>query len=238
MNDIPSYVSYTFATCVIITFGFIYFAVNKAAGRGNNIPIFFTTFIAAWIFIVSLLSLLGFFSNQNIFPPPLFLSLGFLIVLISSLFLFPTTRSFIARLPITTLTYVHVIRVPIEIVLWWLFVFETLDKSMTFQGFNYDILSGISAPIAGLFFVGIKSKSRFAAIAWNILALGLLINIVIRAALATPYFFDSSIHLQPNIAMFYFPYILLPLFVVPVVFFSHLVSLYQLFFVKSYTFLR
>lgn len=145
------------------------------------------------------------------------------------------SREFIAKMPITTLTYVHIIRVPVEIVLWWLFINGVVAELMTFQGLNYDILSGISAPFAGLFLVGMKSKSKFAAVIWNLITLALLVNIVFRAIQATPYFYDVALYDQPNIAVFYFPYILLPLFIVPTVFFCHFASLYKLIFTKEET---
>ncbi len=100
---------------------------------------------------------------------------------------------------------------------------------LTFEGINYDIVSGISAPFAGVFLVGMRSKSRIGAIIWNILALALLINIVARAISATPYFFDPDSFNVPNVAVFNFPYVLLPGFVVPMVLFSHIVSFIKLF---------
>lgn len=92
------------------------------------------------------------------------------------LFVFKPSRTFIEKLPITTLTYIHIVRVPIEIVLWWLFINSAVSETMTFEELNYDILSGISAPFVGLFFVDLKSKSCFATIIWNLLAMGLLVN--------------------------------------------------------------
>jgi len=228
MNDLPTYVSFTFSTCVIATFGFLYYAIIQASNKDSNIPVFVSTFIAVWIFLVSLLTFLGFFNEFQSRPPRLLLAMVIWIIAIIVLIFNPSSRRFMAKMPITTLTYIHIVRVPIEIVLWWLFMFGTIAKLMTFEGVNYDILSGISAPFAGLFFVGKKSKSNFAAIVWNILALILLVNIVLRATLVTPYFFNPATNDQPNIAVFYFPYILLPLFIAPVIFFSHIVSLYQL----------
>lgn len=229
MENIPHYVGITFFACVIATFGFLYYAVNEAASDKGNLPVTVTTFISAWLFILSLLALQSFFLDFESRPPRLILitSLPFTAILL--LFLFKSSRSFIERMPITTLTYIHIIRVPVEIVLWWLYVNGAVAESMTFEGVNYDILSGISAPFAGVFLVGMKSQSKIAAIIWNLLALGLLINIVCRAILATPYFYDPLVYEQPNIAVFYFPYIMLPAIIVPAVFFCHIASLYKLF---------
>ena len=233
LDNIPTYVSLTFLACVITCFGFLYYAASKADGDKGNGAVTMTTFIAIWVFVVTVLTLQGFFLNFDSMPPRIFLFLGAMMLIITGLFVHPKSRTFIGQMPITTLTYLHIVRVPVEIVLWWLFIGGAVAESMTFQGVNYDILSGISAPFAGLFFVGMKSMSKIAAIIWNLLTLVLLFNIVIRAIQATPYFYDANIYDQPNIAVFYFPYVLLPLFVVPVVFFCHIASFYQLFFIKE-----
>lgn len=233
MNNLPVYVGLVFAGCILAAFGFIYYAVQRAADKNSNTPVIFATAVTTWIFIISILTFTGFFHDFDFRPPRLVLAVIPSVLLIILVFAIPSARAFVARMPITTLTYIHIIRVPVEIVLWWLFMHGLVAEAMTFEGVNYDILSGISAPFAGLFFVGLKSKSNFAAIAWNVLALGLLINIVSRAVLATPYFYDEQVFDQPNLAVFYFPFILLPLFVVPAVLFSHLASLYKLFFVPE-----
>ena len=69
---------------------------------------------------------------------------------------------------------------------------------------------------------------RAVLIGWNIMCLALLFNIVINAILAAPVDFQQQAFDQPNIAIFYFPYVLLPGVVVPIVLFSHLVLLRSL----------
>ncbi len=99
---------------------------------------------------------------------------------------------------------------------------------MTFEGRNFDILSGLTAPVVyWLGFRGGKIK-RPLLIIWNILALGLLINIVATAILSFPCPFQQMAFDQPNRGVLYFPFIWLPTVVVPLVLFSHLISLWRL----------
>ena len=63
---------------------------------------------------------------------------------------------------------------------------------------------------------------------WNFIALVLLINIVVNAVLSAPFPFQQFAFDQPNIAVLYFPFVLLPAFIVPIVLFGHLVSIRQL----------
>jgi len=63
---------------------------------------------------------------------------------------------------------------------------------------------------------------------WNVICLGLLFNIVINAILSAPTIFQAQAFDQPNIGVFYFPFVWLPCFIVPAVLFSHLVCLKKL----------
>ncbi len=229
MEDLPQYVSLTFIAVVLATLGFLYFAINAATtGKKDFSPTIAITFIGIWLFIISTVTFSGFFRDFESSPPRfLFLILPPIITIII-LLLNNKTRTFLMRMPLTTLTYLHIVRVPVEIVLWWLAQEGQVPYALTFEGSNFDILSGISAPFAGLFFVGLRSKSRIGALVWNILALILLVNIVFRAVSATPYFFDPASLEVPNVAVFYFPFVLLPGFVVPAVLFCHLTSIVKL----------
>lgn len=232
MDDLPLYINLVFIGCVVATFGFLYYAV-KLTNKKSNLSVIILTFMAAWLFIVGLLTFKDFFLDFPGMPPHIFIFIGIAIITIISLFAVKRSRNFIGRMPITALTHIHIIRVPVEIVLWWLFLFGMVPEEITFQGMNHDIISGITAPFAAIFLLGQRSISRFAAVVWNVIALGLLINVVARAILNTPYFYDPTVVENPNIAIFYFPFIFLPLFVVPAVLFSHLASLYQLIFIPE-----
>ena len=99
---------------------------------------------------------------------------------------------------------------------------------MTFEGRNFDILSGISAPIMAWLAFRNGKINRPLLLIWNVLALLLLINIVTNAILSVPSPLQKFAFDQPNVGILYFPFIWLPSTVVPIVLFSHLVSFYQL----------
>jgi hypothetical protein len=123
----------------------------------------------------------------------------------------------------------HIVRIPVEIVLFWLFQSSLIPQEMTFEGRNFDILSGITAPIICFFAFRNNKTNHILLIIWNISAFILLLNIVITAILAFPSPMQSIAHAQPNRAVMYFPYIWLPALIVPIVFFSHLAVFVQLF---------
>ncbi|MBV6645206.1 MAG: hypothetical protein KI790_07140 [Cyclobacteriaceae bacterium] len=234
MENVPFYVNLTFLAVVITTFAFFFYALISAAPeRKNFTPTVVATFMAVWLFIVAILTFYDFLEDTTSIPPRLFIFVLPAFLLLIGLFAFPKVRAFFMKMPLTTLTYLHIIRVPVEIVLWWLSQEKMIPVEMTFEGSNYDILSGISAPFAGVFLVGMKSKSKFGAVIWNVLALALVINVVAIAIRAMPYFHDPAVFAVPNQAVLHFPFVWLPTFVVPVVVAAHIISLYKLAFTES-----
>jgi hypothetical protein len=154
------------------------------------------------------------------------------------LVLFNTTKGkfFIDRLSLKTLTLFHIIRIPVELTLLWLFASKAIPKLMTFEGRNFDILSGISAPIVYYFVFVKKSFGKTVLLAWNFICLLLVLNIAVNAILSAPGKLQQFGFDQPNIAILQFPFVFLPSLLVPLVVFSHLAVIRQIVFQKSLAF--
>jgi hypothetical protein len=148
--------------------------------------------------------------------------------MIAALFFTSPGRTYIDSLDLKTLTLLHIVRIPVEMVLYWLFVYKTVPEIMTFEGRNFDILSGITAPFVYYFGYVRKSFSDRTIITWNLICLALLITIVATAILSAPTSFQKFAFDQPNVGVFFFPFNLLPACIVPLVFLSHVVSIRQL----------
>ena len=222
MESPPEYIGGIFVIITAVTYGFILFAAYFAFQRKRYPLILFASVMMAWLLLTGVLAFKGFFLDfERIY---LFLIVG--PVTIVCLLTFPKTRASILKMPITTLTYVHIVRIPVELGIWWLFEAGWVAKGMTFEGANLDIIAGISAPFAAVFLVGRKSNNRIAAILWNLIGLGLVLNIVVQSIQYTPYFYDNSASELQNLAVF--PFIWLPCFVMCVIIFSHLASLVKL----------
>lgn len=228
IEGLPVYVSPVFIGTTFLTVGFLFYAI-KTSGA-DTLPVKAALFlIAFWLVFHTSLSLGGFFQNTAAVPPRIVAFgafPGFLLIVIYLVFF---RESFVERLPLKTLTLLHVIRIPVELVLLWLFQVGQIPQSMTFEGRNFDILSGISAPI--IYFAAFRGDrvNRTLLTAWNIAALLLLINIFVTAVLSFPSPMQQIAFDQPNRAIMFFPFSLLPAVVVPIVLFSHLASLWKLF---------
>ena len=230
MEEIPPYISLVFVATTFATFGFAAYSVKASIGKEKStFPILYGLFLIAWLVFTGVLANNLFFYDLEFIPPKVFLFVAFFLLFSLSPFFVNWGREMMKNMPITSLTYLHIIRVPVEIVLWWLFLEGKVPEDMTFEGMNYDILSGITAPFAALFLVGGKTKYRIGAIIWNFVTIGLLFNVVIRAIMATPFFYDPNLFDTPNVAVLFVPFIWLPTFIVPLVLVAHITSLYQLF---------
>jgi hypothetical protein len=173
----------------------------------------------------SILGISGFYKNTTAIPPRLFFALGPMLVLTLLLLFTNKGKTFIDQLSLKDLTLLHVVRVPVEISLFCLYKAGLVPILMTFEGYNFDILSGLTAPLLYYFVFISKQVNHKLLLTWNIACLGLLFNIVIIAILSAPTPLQRFAFEQPNIGILYFPFIWLPSLVVPLVLISHLASI-------------
>lgn len=227
IENLPGYVSITFILTTFLTVGIFLYAIKRGAFTATATK-FLSFLLPFWLIFQATLAVGGFYLNTEVVPPRLMLFALFpALALIIVLFIF-ARKGFIEQLPLQILTWLHIIRIPVELVLLWLYQNGLVPQLMTFEGRNFDVLSGITAPIiAWLAFRGGK-VNRPLLIIWNLLALGLLLNIVINAILSFPFPFQQFAFDQPNRGVLYFPFIWLPSTIVPIVLFCHLASLWQL----------
>lgn len=227
MDQVPWYVSAVFILTTFAALGFLVQGV-KAVGVDRLSSRLLAFLLPLWVFLQATLALGGFFQNSQTVPPRLIaFSVLPAVLLIVTYFLF-FRASFVDRFPIKILTLLHVVRVPVELVLYWLFLAGAVPQMMTFEGRNFDIISGILAPIVYLLAFRGPAVNRWLLIAYNVLGLVLLGNIVAIAAMSVPSPIQQLNFDQPNVGVLYFPYIWLPAIVVPIVLFSHLAALWLL----------
>lgn len=220
MNNLPFYIPITFILITLVTLAFLYFATNKSK----------TVLIIClvWLIFQALLGNNEFYLITDTIPPRFLVLLLPPLVTIILLFTLKKGQLFLDKMNVPILTLLHVVRVPVEIVLFWLFIHQMVPELMNFEGRNFDIISGITASIIFYFGYYRKRLNPKIILLWNFLCIGLLLNIVIHAVLSAPFPFQQLAFEQPNIAVLYFPFNWLPAFVVPVVLFSHLVCIRQL----------
>lgn len=226
-ESVPLYVSVVF---LFTTLTAVWFLLRAAESAGkNSLPVRLLYFLLPlWMLLTGFLSTAGFYKHFEVFPPILVL-FGVLpaLIFIAAYFVF-FRKTFVDKLDLKKLTIVHIVRIPVEIVLLWLAHSAVVPKLMTFEGWNFDIIAGITAPIVYAVAFRNGNVARPVLIVWNAIALLLLANIVMLAVLSFPSPMQQLAFDQPNVAVAHLPFIWLPTIVVPIMLFSHIASLYKL----------
>jgi hypothetical protein len=220
MYSLPPYVITVFLLTSFLAIIFFYLAAKHAV---NVLAL-----VLFWTGLQVVLAINFFYTTTATVPPRIALMVVPPLFLIALLFVSVKGRRFIDGLDIKFLTLLHIVRIPVEVVLFWLFLGKLVPQLMTFEGRNFDIIAGITAPFIYYFGFIKKLLHKNLLLGWNIICLALLINIVFNAALSAPSVVQQFAFDQPNIAILYFPFNLLPSVIVPLVLFSHLAAIRQL----------
>jgi hypothetical protein len=220
MEHLKVYIYLTFEFTVLLAIILFY--------RASNYSRAFLTTVFLLVVIQSFLGLSGFYRVSKAMPPRFPLLVAPAMIILCALFITNKGRLFLASLNIKQLTIFHSIRILVEIVLYWLFLQKAVPALLTFEGRNFDIFSGLSAPLVYYFGFIKKRLNKFVMLAWNFICLGLLANVVFYSILSVPTPFQRFAFDQPNIASGYFPFVLLPAILVPMVLLSHIATIKQL----------
>jgi len=206
---------------------------GKTIAQSRKISWYVVLGLFLWLSIIGLSAALGFFQNFEVLPPRIFFAVIPSIVLTIFLLFSKPFGRFLKTIPPAWLVYVQSFRIVVEIILWLGFLGGIVPFQMTFEGFNYDIIVGLTALIAGAVFFRKNRYRRFEAIIWNVFGLALLINIVVISILSTPSIFRVFMNEPANKIIAHFPYIWIPGFFVPFAFAMHLFSLKQLILIRE-----
>lgn len=213
ITELPGLVSLLFIATVVAVLVFLYLATKSKLLIGLSV---------LWLAVQGVAAYSGFYQITTGLPPRLALAVIPPVLFILLAFALPTGRRWLNTLDKSWLTWLHTVRVPVELTLYFLFLYGMVPELMTFTGRNLDILSGLTAPLIAWYGYKHQYLDRRGLLIWNLMCLALLFNIVINAALSAPFELQQQAFDQPNRAVLYFPFIWLPGFVVPVVLFAHM----------------
>ncbi len=141
-------------------------------------------------------------------PPPFILLPVAIVALAFYLAFGPLGRKLSTGVPLYALIAVQAFRFPLELAMHGLMERGLMPIQMSYSGRNFDILTGLTAiALAIAVRLGIATKPLI--LAWNILGLTLLLNVVIVAILSTPMFryFGND---RLNVFITYPPFVWLP----------------------------
>lgn len=188
--------------------------------------------IIAWLLLLGGLAYAGFFRNFSLPPRPV---LAILVPLVILLYLSFSKRfaTLLKATPPQWLVFMQSFRIAVELLLWLAFMKGLLPKQMTLEGRNFDILSGILGLVTGFLILKNNSNWKRWALIYNIIGLGLLLNILVIAVLSMPTPIRHFMNEPSNAVVAEFPFIYLPGVLVVIALAMHIFSLRQIWLLRE-----
>lgn len=175
--------------------------------------------LLVWASIVSFLASKSLFANF-----PFLLAIALIVTLLIGLFVYKRLK----QRPVnqSILLAIHIVRIPVELMLYQLYLAGRVPVLMTYDGWNFDVFIGCSALFLFLLSLLIGFSKLIGVLrVWSVIGIVSLASVVIVAVLSSPIPIQQFAFDQPNTALLYFPYVLLPCLIVPIVFLSHFLLL-------------
>jgi len=169
----------------------------------------------------------GFYAVPFGTPPRFGLAIGPAVVFALFLVFSSAGMKLAQQADLRALTLVHFVRLPVELLLHRLADEGGVPSVMTWEGRNFDIVMGLSAPIMAWWAFRSATLPKRVLVVWNVLGLLLLLNVVVHGVLSAPSPFQQF-HLGAEFALLRSPFIWLPSVIVPLVLFGHVLALRKL----------
>lgn len=196
--------------------------------KSFKIAMLFGLIMAIWLSTVSALSIVGWTSEWESFPPRVPL---LLVIATATYVLVSSSQAAKVALMVTPMwlpVLVQTMRIVVEVSLWQMHREGNVPVQFTIEGRNFDLFIGLSAPLVAMG-IGRKWIGSKILIVWNFVGLAFLANAILTAATSSP----GPQHLnwpgEPFTAIATWPLIWLPTFIAPTAIFLHVVSLRQCF---------
>jgi len=208
------------ATYFLAYLGLVLAGVTLAAFRAwpRRRSLQFAAGLGIWIAYVGVMSWSGIVAKTALRPPPaLLVVLPAFAVVVVLLALLPIGRRVALSFPLWLLLLAQSFRIGVELFLHRLWTEGMVPRLMTYEGGNVDILVGLSAPV-------VAWVSTLAQV-WNVVGMGALANIVVRAAITAPGRLQILEAELPNLALGTFPYTFIAAFFAPLAFALHVLAM-------------
>lgn len=218
--------------CVVLIYGGLQSALAKSTftpQKQKRIARQFILGVLGWALLVSFLAWIQFFAEFSAIPPRFIIVLLVPLLTILGLTIFSSDLAEILRhVPPAHLVYIQSFRIVVELLIWLLFLQDLLPIQMTFEGYNFDVLTGLTAPIVAYFCFVKKQWPRWVAIAWNFTGLVLVFTIITISVFSFPTPFRYFMNEPANRIVAQFPFVWLPAILVTIAYSMHFFSLKQL----------
>lgn len=203
------------------------FYQSKEIARNKTLKV--ALFLAMVLLYLSTLSYFNILTTFDM-PPrfPIFLVVPFLSFCIY-FYLKNKQNAFIQSIPLHWTAFYQTFRIFVETILLYTFYKGIIPVEATFEGYNFDILWGITAIPIG--FLILKTERKYLRLirAWNVVGIFMILAVAITIGLS--FYAPEVIGYNEPATKFAFlkmPYLLIAGFLAPSAIFIHIVSLIQL----------
>jgi hypothetical protein len=230
MNLKIAYISLTlFIIIILIIIGIkainLSFTDKSIANKKKGILIGGLIFWQVYVYIIANSGVLDNFD----FPPRFALFLIVPLFIFTGIFIYRNrNNNWISNIPEHWLMFYQSFRILIESIFVLSVAQGILNKEVTIEGYNYDMIFGYTALIMGyLAYKKLVPKKVF--IIWNYLGLAVIASIIFLflASIFNPQLFGSETMILPEASVKY-PYVLVAGFLMPSAVFIHVLSIVQL----------
>lgn len=184
--------------------------------------------LLGYLVVPAVLASQGALDRYSPLPAPALLLVLALTIATAAVVASPLGGRLAGRLGLGVVVVLQAFRIGVELLLHRLYLEGVVPVQMTYAGRNFDVVSGVTGLLLGVWLLRGRPVAGVVVLGWNVLGLGLLINIVTVAVLSTPVPFRVFTEGPPNLVPSTFPLVLLPSFLVQVAFGSHLLVFRQL----------
>jgi hypothetical protein len=205
-------------------------AVTPGAARGRATALA-ALGVSAWLALTFGLAAGGVLARFDSRPPPFVLLLVAIVALAVGLARSRLGARLATGLPLVALVGFQCFRLPLELVMHRAAREGVMPVEMSFGGYNFDVLSGVTAGLLAVVLLGAKGHEsstalRALVVAWNVMGLGFLAVVITVAVAASPLlraFGDAPEHVNSWVS--HAPFVWLPAAMVLAALLGHLLTL-------------
>jgi hypothetical protein len=215
-------VTFGIPSLAILVFAALSLLIAKTDPRGRRRAVYFALGSAIFLAVSGVFAQRGAFIRSDTFPPPLLAVMLPVLILPFALGFSQLGTAVSRSAPLAWLVGFHAFRLPLELVMHSAAREGVMPVQMTFTGYNFDILTGVSAVcVAALLALG--RAPRWLVLAWNVLGSVLLCAIIVIAITSLPLIHAfGSAPSELNTWVAYFPFVWLPVGPVSAAIFGHI----------------
>ena len=225
MPEVPTYLLALFVFITIaLWFAFRFALIRGIAATGDSKPgkaMMLSFMFGVWLMGTSMMAEQGALKDFDQFPPMILVLVCMSLILTFALAFSRFGLLVIEGAGLAWLIGFQSFRILVEFFLYKMYQEGIVPVQMTFAGQNFDILAGLSAILMAYQYKQ-KQIGTKAVFIWNLIGLGLLVNIMVVVVLSLQTSFRAFDNEPANTFVTYMPFVWLPAFQVQAALFGHL----------------